>query len=223
MFYCLAPYGLNISFRSVKDLKEWHLSFADHPILFFHWKHLWFVCFSTSCTCSSFHRFTWFNHNLEWIDTHGVLAHLVTMICTSHLNVVQKAGWWGLLGRRPLLLWAVFLCSVEMAYWLSSAAHSPLLQWPTIVLLTILINLLNGLIVCVKYVGLMIDRAWISWMFSVILCLLKLLLFMSPTKTLLIVVILACLGLAALAFQLTKGVGDSEPSTELQEAMPALQ
>ena len=60
-------------------------------------------------------------------------------------------------------------------------------------------------------------------MFIVILGLLKLLLFMSPTKTLLIVVILACLGLAALAFQLTKGVGDSEPSTELQEAMPALQ
>ena len=60
-------------------------------------------------------------------------------------------------------------------------------------------------------------------MFIVILGLLKLLLFMSPTKTLLIVVILACLGLAALAFQLTKGVDDSEPSTELQEAMPALQ
>ncbi len=46
---------------------------------------------------------------------------------------------------------------------------------------------------------------------------------MSPTKILLIVVILAFLGLAALAFQLTKGVSDSESSTELQEAMPALQ
>ena len=197
--------------------------FRRSPDTVFHGKHWWFVYFLTSCAWFSFHCFTWFNHNLEWIDTHGVLEHLVTMICTSHLNVVQKAGWWGLLGRRPLLLWAVFLCLVEMAYWLSLAAHYPLLQWPTIVLLMILSNLLNVLIVCLKYGGLMIYRAWISWMFIVILCLLKLLLFMSPTKTLLIVVILACLGLAALAFQLTKGVGDSEPSTELQEAMPALQ
>ena len=46
---------------------------------------------------------------------------------------------------------------------------------------------------------------------------------MSPTKILLIVVIFAFLGLAALAFQLTKGVSNSESSTELQEAMPALQ
>jgi hypothetical protein len=46
---------------------------------------------------------------------------------------------------------------------------------------------------------------------------------MSPTKILLIVVVLACLGLAAIAFQLTKGVSDFESSPQLQEAMPALQ
>lgn len=46
---------------------------------------------------------------------------------------------------------------------------------------------------------------------------------MSPTKILLIVVILAFLGLAALAFQLTNGISDSDSSDELQEALPALQ
>ncbi len=49
------------------------------------------------------------------------------------------------------------------------------------------------------------------------------LLFMTPTKILLTFFILAFLGLAGLAFQLTKGVSNSESSTELQEAMPALQ
>ena len=58
---------------------------------------------------------------------------------------------------------------------------------------------------------------------SISYILLNLLPFMSPTKILLIVVIFAFLGLAALAFQLTKGVSNSESSTELQEAMPALQ
>ena len=51
----------------------------------------------------------------------------------------------------------------------------------------------------------------------------NLLLFMSPTKVLRIVVTMACLGLAVIAFQLTKGVSNSESSTELQEAMAALQ
>lgn len=49
------------------------------------------------------------------------------------------------------------------------------------------------------------------------------LLFMTPTKILRIIIIVAFLGLSVLAIQLTSGVSDSEPSTELQEAMPALQ
>ena len=36
-------------------------------------------------------------------------------------------------------------------------------------------------------------------------------------------VFFASLGLAVLAFQLTGEVSDSDPSTQLQEAMPALQ
>ena len=46
---------------------------------------------------------------------------------------------------------------------------------------------------------------------------------MTPTKILRVIIILAFLGLSVLAIQLTIGVSDSEPSTELQEAMPALQ
>ena len=46
---------------------------------------------------------------------------------------------------------------------------------------------------------------------------------MTPTKILQLIVILACLGLAVLAFQLTNGLSDSDSSPELQEAMPALQ
>ena len=46
---------------------------------------------------------------------------------------------------------------------------------------------------------------------------------MTPTKILQLIIILACLGLAVLAFQLTNGLSDSDSSPELQEAMPALQ
>ncbi len=46
---------------------------------------------------------------------------------------------------------------------------------------------------------------------------------MTPAKILKLIVIVACLGLAVLAFQLTNGLSDSDPSPELQEAMPALQ
>ena len=46
---------------------------------------------------------------------------------------------------------------------------------------------------------------------------------MTPTKILRVFIIVAFLGLAVLAIQLTTGVSDSDPSTELQEAMPALQ
>ena len=54
------------------------------------------------------HRFTLISHNLEWIDTHALLACIVTMLCTSHLHVMQEAGWWGLPGLKPLVFWAVF-------------------------------------------------------------------------------------------------------------------
>lgn len=46
---------------------------------------------------------------------------------------------------------------------------------------------------------------------------------MTPTQILRIFIIAAFLGLAVLAFQLTSGVSNSDSSTELQEAMPALQ
>ena len=46
---------------------------------------------------------------------------------------------------------------------------------------------------------------------------------MTPTKILQLIIILTCLGLAVLAFQLTNGLSDSDSSPELQEAMPALQ
>ena len=46
---------------------------------------------------------------------------------------------------------------------------------------------------------------------------------MTPTKILRIIIIVAFLGLSVLAIQLTSGVSDSDPSRELQEAMPALQ
>ena len=46
---------------------------------------------------------------------------------------------------------------------------------------------------------------------------------MTPTKILQSIIILTCLGLAVLAFQLTNGLSDSDSSPELQEAMPALQ
>ena len=49
------------------------------------------------------------------------------------------------------------------------------------------------------------------------------LLFMTPTKILRIIIIVAFLGLSVLAIQLTSGVSDSDPSSEFQEAMPALQ
>ena len=192
-------------------------------------------CFFTENICGSF-VFQLLAHVLHFIALHDlttILSESILTVCWRILSLWSAhhiSMWCKRPGDGDCLVegrscFGRFFC-VQLR-WLIGFPRlltTPyLLQWPTIVLLTILINLLNGLIVCVKYVGLMIDRAWISWMFSVILCLLKLLLFMSPTKTLLIVVILACLGLAALAFQLTKGVGDSEPSTELQEAMPALQ
>ena len=46
---------------------------------------------------------------------------------------------------------------------------------------------------------------------------------MTPTKILLVIVIVASLVIVVLAIQLTGEVSDSDPSTELQEAMPALQ
>ena len=46
---------------------------------------------------------------------------------------------------------------------------------------------------------------------------------MTHTKILQLIIILTCLGLAVLAFQLTYGLRDSDSSPELQEAMPALQ
>ena len=46
---------------------------------------------------------------------------------------------------------------------------------------------------------------------------------MTPTKILRIIIFVAFLGLSVLAIQLTSGVSDSDPSSELQEAMPALQ
>ena len=45
---------------------------------------------------------------------------------------------------------------------------------------------------------------------------------MTPTKILRIIVIVAFIGLVILAFQLTSGISDSDPSAEMQEAMPAL-
>ncbi len=45
---------------------------------------------------------------------------------------------------------------------------------------------------------------------------------MTPTKILLVIVIITFLGFASLAFQLTRGVSDLDSSSELQEAMPAL-
>ena len=46
---------------------------------------------------------------------------------------------------------------------------------------------------------------------------------MTPTKILCAIIIVASLGLVVLAIQLTSGGSDFDPSTELQEAMPALQ
>ncbi len=46
---------------------------------------------------------------------------------------------------------------------------------------------------------------------------------MTPTKILLILSTLGIIGLAGLAFQLTKDASNPESSTELQEAMPELQ
>ena len=66
-----------------------------------------------------FYGFTQRSYNLEWIDTHALLVRVVTMICSSHLNVMQKAGWWGLLGGWPLLFRAVFLCLPNLAYCIS--------------------------------------------------------------------------------------------------------
>lgn len=51
----------------------------------------------------------------------------------------------------------------------------------------------------------------------------NLFLIMTPTKILLVIVIVASLLIVVLAFQLTGEVSDSAPSSELQEAMPALQ
>ena len=45
---------------------------------------------------------------------------------------------------------------------------------------------------------------------------------MALIKILLAIVIIAFLGFAILAFQLTRGVSDLDSSSELQEAMPAL-
>ena len=147
------------------------------------------------------HRFTLISHNLEWIDTHALLACIVTMLCTSHLHVMQEAGWWGLPGLKPLVFWAVFLCSMTWLLVSSEALHSS-----------------RVVMLVVHFLA-----KWIRWLFIASYSYLNLLLIMSPTKILLIVVVLIFLGLAALAFQLTKGINDSEPSIELQEAMPALQ
>ena len=80
-----------------------------------------------------------------------------------------------------------------------------------------------GLIVGLHIMDRLFNRTWIAQALLTSYGLLNLLLYMPPTKTLRIVVTMACLGLAVMAFQLTKGVSDSESSTELQEAMPALQ
>tara|TARA_X000000368_G_scaffold361548_1_gene305807 strand:+ start:123 stop:266 length:144 start_codon:yes stop_codon:yes gene_type:complete len=45
---------------------------------------------------------------------------------------------------------------------------------------------------------------------------------MTPAKILSLIIIVAFFGLAILAFQLTNGLSESDSSTELQEAMPAL-
>ena len=59
--------------------------------------------------------------------------------------------------------------------------------------------------------------------FSALYNLVNISFMMTPTRILQLIIILACLGLAVLAFQLTNGLSDSDSSPELQEAMPALQ
>ena len=131
-----------------------------------------------------FNGFTQRSHNLEWIDTHALLVRVVTMICSSHLNVMQKAGWWGLLGGWPLLFRAVFLCLPNFAYWIG-------------------------------YV--------LPYLFNIVLSLIQFFALYDSNKDFTCNYYCGFSWISVLAIQLTIGVSDSEPSTELQEAMPALQ
>ena len=80
-----------------------------------------------------YYGFTQRSHNLEWIDTHALLVRVVTMICSSHLNVMQKAGWWGLLGGWPLLFRAVFLCLPNLAYWIGYMLPYRFYNFPSLI------------------------------------------------------------------------------------------
>lgn len=107
IFSLLALSKLIVCFRWVETIRQHSfifdlLNFATIYIS-------WCICTPT-VSCCPFHGFTERSYNLEWIDTYALLECIVTMICTSHLNVVQKTGWLGLIGGCPLLFLVVCLC-----------------------------------------------------------------------------------------------------------------
>ena len=77
------------------------------------------------------------------------------------------------------------------------------------------------LIVFLEYVYLL-TKSTLSSLTSTVYSLLIEYFAMTPAKILSLIIIVAFFGLAILAFQLTNGLSESDSSTELQEAMPAL-
>ena len=75
---------------------------------------------------------------------------------------------------------------------------------------------------CFPRVRHLLTKSTLSLLTSTVYSLLIEYFAMTPAKILSLIIIVAFFGLAILAFQLTNGLSESDSSTELQEAMPAL-
>ena len=150
----------------------------------------------------------------------------------------EMAGWWGLLGGWPLLFWAVFCAYIQFGFFdlsnlfvffITQIDLSPFpwnlprhfLGWQLVIAYSL--GWIKSLVLCVR-LGALVFYSMNSLIISMLFYhWFNLFLIMTPTKILLVIVIVASLLIVVLAIQLTGEVSDSAPSTELQEAMPALQ
>ena len=163
---------------------------------------------------------------------------IVSTICTSHLNVVKWPGDGDYLVDDRSCFERFFCAYIQFGFFdlsnlfvffITPINSSPIpwnlprhfLGWQLVIAFSLgwiklfVLSVELGALAFYSINSLIISMLFYHW--------LNLFLIMTPTKILLVIVIVASLLIVVLAIQLTGEVSDSAPSTELQEAMPALQ
>ena len=142
---------------------------------------------------------------------------------TWWMTALVLSGFFVLTFSLASLIWVIFRLLYYSNWLISLSWNLPrhFLGWQLVIAYSLgwikllVLSVRLGALVFYSMNSLIISMLFYHWF--------NLFLIMTPTKILLVIVIVASLLIVVLAIQLTGEVSDSAPSTELQEAMPALQ